>query len=41
MAGGLLSSLKLHLLPDQELSLQLIPSPTPRSGLLVAAQAIH
>ena len=41
MAVGLLSSLKLELLPDQDLSLQLIPSPTPRSGLMVQAQAIH
>ena len=41
MAMGLLSRLKLELLPDQDLSLQLIPSPTPRSGLLVQAQAIH
>ena len=41
IAVGLLSSLKLELLPDQDLSLQLIPSPTPRSGLMVQAQAIH
>ena len=41
MAVGLLSRLKLELLPDQDLSLQLIPSPTPRSGLMVQAQAIH
>ena len=41
MAVGLLSRLKLELLPDQDLSLQLIPSPTPRGGLLVQAQAIH
>ena len=41
MARGLLSRLKLELLPDQDLSLQLIPSPTPRGGLLVQAQAIH
>ena len=41
MAVGLLSSLKLELLPDQDLSLQLIPSPTPRGGLMVQAQAIH
>ena len=41
MAVGLLSSLKLELLPDQDLSLQLIPSPMPRGGLMVQAQAIH
>ena len=41
MAVGLLRRLKLQLLPDQDLSLQLIPSPTPRSGLMVTAQAIH
>ena len=41
MAMGLLSRLKLELLPGQDLTLQLIPSPTPRSGLLVQAQAIH
>ncbi|WP_353292485.1 cytochrome P450 [Synechococcus sp. M16CYN] len=41
MAVGLLRKLSLELLPDQDLSLQLIPSPTPRSGLLVTAQAIH
>ena len=41
MAVGLLSRLKLELLPDQDLSLQLIPSPTPRGGLMVQAQAIH
>ena len=41
MAVRLLSSLKLELLPDQDLSLQLIPSPMPRGGLMVQAQAIH
>ena len=41
MAVGLLSSLKLELLPDQDLSLQLIPSPMPQGGLMVQAQAIH
>ena len=41
MAVGLLRRLRLQLLPDQDLSLQLIPSPTPRSGLMVTAQAIH
>ena len=30
MAVGLLRRLKLQLLPDQDLSLQLIPSPTPQ-----------
>ena len=37
MAVGLLRTLKLELEPNQDLSLQLIPSPTPRDGLLVTA----
>ena len=41
MAVGLLRRLRLQLLPDQDVSLQLIPSPTPRSGLMVTAQEIH
>ena len=41
MAVGLLKQVSFHLLPDQDLSLQLIPSPSPRSGLLVRAQATH
>ncbi|MFN5220379.1 MAG: cytochrome P450, partial [Cyanobacteriota bacterium] len=35
MAVGLLGRLRLRLVPDQDLSLQLIPSPSPRGGLLV------
>ena len=37
MAVGLLRPLTLSLEPDQDLSLQLIPSPSPRGGLLVRA----
>ena len=37
MAVGLLRQLPLQLEPDQDLSLQLIPSPSPRDGLLVTA----
>ena len=37
MAVGLLRQVQLQLAPDQDLSLQLVPSPTPRSGLLVTA----
>ena len=39
MAVGLLGRLRLRLVPDQDLSLQLIPSPSPRSGLLVLPAA--
>ena len=39
MAVGLLQRVQLHLEPDQDLNLQLIPSPTPRDGLLVTATA--
>jgi cytochrome P450 len=35
MAVGLLRQTQLRLEPDQDLSLQLIPSPSPRGGLLV------
>jgi cytochrome P450 len=35
MAVGLLRQTRLRLEPDQDLSLQLIPSPSPRGGLLV------
>ena len=38
MAVGLLKQVALTLVPDQDLSLQLIPSPYPRSGLLVKAE---
>ena len=38
MAVGLLKQVQLQLEPDQDLTLALIPSPTPRSGLLVRAQ---
>jgi cytochrome P450 len=38
MAVGLLRQLTLQLEPDQDLSLQLIPSPSPRDGLLVRAE---
>ena len=37
MAVGLLRPVQLQLAPGQDLSLQLVPSPTPRSGLLVTA----
>ena len=39
MAVGLLQRVQLHLEPDQDLNLQLIPSPTARDGLLVTATA--
>lgn len=35
MVVGLLRELRLELVPDQDLSLRTIPSPTPRDGLLV------
>lgn len=38
MVVGLLRQLRLELAPDQDLELQLLPSPTPRDGLLVRAQ---
>lgn len=37
MAVGLLQQCRLQLVPDQDLSLALIPSPSPRDGLLVVA----
>jgi cytochrome P450 len=37
MAVGLLRQVVLQLAPDQDLSLALIPSPSPRDGLLVTA----
>ena len=37
MAVGLLQQVALQLVPDQDLSLALIPSPSPRDGLLVTA----
>jgi hypothetical protein len=37
MAVGLLQRVRFSLVPDQDLSLQLIPSPSPRDGLLVMA----
>lgn len=39
MVVGLLHQLRLELAPDQDLSLQLLPSPSPRDGLLVCARA--
>ena len=39
MVVGLLRQLHLELTPDQDLSLQLLPSPSPRDGLLVHARA--
>jgi cytochrome P450 len=39
MAVGLLKQVRLQLAPDQDLSLQLVPSPSPRGGLLVTAPA--
>lgn len=38
MVVGLLRQLRLELAPGQDLELQLLPSPTPRDGLLVRAQ---
>lgn len=40
MAVGLLRQVRLRLVPDQDLSLQLIPSPSPRGGLLVRADPL-
>jgi cytochrome P450 len=37
MAVGLLKQVRLQLAPHQDLSLQLVPSPSPRGGLLVKA----
>ena len=37
MVVGLLQKVTLQLEPDQDLSLQLVPSPSPRSGLMVSA----
>lgn len=39
MAVGLLQRVRLELTPDQDLTLQQIPSPSPRGGLLVIASA--
>ncbi len=39
MVVGLLSQVHLELVADQDLSLQLLPSPAPRDGLLVRARA--
>ncbi len=39
MAVGLLRRLELSLVPGQDLSLQAIPSPSPRGGLLVQARS--
>ena len=39
MAKGLLQRVKLELAGNQDLTLQLIPSPTPKDGLLVQATA--
>nr|WP_115094126.1 cytochrome P450 [Synechococcus sp. UW106] len=39
MTVGLLQAVELQLQPDQDLALQLIPSPTPKDGLLVQAAA--
>ena len=39
LAVGLLKQVGLQLAPDQDLSLQLVPSPSPRGGLLVTATA--
>ena len=41
MAIGLLQRVRLELAPDQDLTLQQIPSPSPRGGLLVTASARH
>ena len=37
MAVGLLQKVQLQLVPDQDLALQLVLSPTPRGGLMVTA----
>ena len=39
MVVGLLQQVQLELAPDQDLSLQLVPSPIPRGGLMVSATA--
>jgi cytochrome P450 len=39
LAAGRLKQLRLELAPGQDLSLQLVPSPSPRGGLLVTAAA--
>ena len=39
MVVGLLAQVRLELVSDQDLSLQLLPSPSPRDGLLVRASA--
>ena len=39
MTVGLLQNLRLTLVPDQNLSLKQIPSPTPRDGLLVSVMS--
>ena len=39
MAVGVLQAVELQLQPDQDLALQLIPSPSPKDGLLVQAAA--
>jgi cytochrome P450 len=39
LAVGLLKQVRLELAPDQDLGLQLVPSPSPRGGLLVTAAA--
>jgi cytochrome P450 len=39
MVVGLLKQVRFQLVADQDLSLQLIPSPSPRGGLQVLAQA--
>ena len=41
MAIGLLQRVRLELAPDQDLTLQQIPSPSPRGRLLVTASARH
>ena len=41
MVVGLLQQVELELSPDQDVSLQLIPSPTPRDSLRVHATANH
>lgn len=38
LAVGVLKRLRLRLAPDQDLALQLMPSPSPRGGLLVLAE---
>ena len=39
MVVGLFRDLRLSVIPDQELTLQQLPSPTPSDGLLVSVSS--